>query len=93
MSKSSISQTYAQALQTQNLQNAIAQTGTKIHAKGLVGSAFSFAVSTVFKEAQKPFLLIFNDKEEAAHYLNDLEQLLGENDVLFYPGAIAGLMK
>lgn len=87
MSKSSISQTYAQALQTQNLQNAIAQTGTKIHAKGLVGSAFSFAVSTVFKEAQKPFLLIFNDKEEAAHYLNDLEQLLGENDVLFYPGS------
>ena len=87
MSKSTISQTYVQALQTQNLENAIAQTGTKTHAKGLVGSAFSFLVSTVFKEAQKPFLLIFNDKEEAAHYLNDLEQLLDEKNVLFYPGS------
>ena len=87
MSKSTISQTYLQALQTQNLENAIAQTGTKTHAKGLVGSAFSFLVSTVFKEAQKPFLLIFNDKEEAAHYLNDLEQLLDEKNVLFYPGS------
>jgi hypothetical protein len=35
----------------------------------------------------KPFLLIFNDKEEAAYYLNDLEQLNGEKNVLFYPGS------
>ena len=34
-----------------------------------------------------PFLLILNDKEEAAYYLNDLEQLIGEKDVLFYPGS------
>lgn len=95
MSKSRISQTYAQALQTQNLQNAIAQTEPfdsaqdkpKTYIKGLVGSAFSFMLSSVYKEVQKPFLLIFNDKEEAAHYLNDLEQLLSEKDVLFYPGS------
>jgi len=31
--------------------------------------------------------LIFNDKEEAAYYLNDLEQFLNANDVLFYPGS------
>ncbi len=87
MSKSTISQTYAQALQTQNLQNAISQTENKTHLKGLVGSAFSFVISSVFKQAQKPFLLVFNDKEEAAHYLNDLEQLLTDKDVLFYPGS------
>lgn len=87
MSKSRISQTYTQALQTQNLQNAIAQSESKTHVKGLVGSAFSFVVSSVYKAIQKPFLLIFNDKEEAAHYLNDLEQLLSEKDVLFYPGS------
>ncbi len=28
-----------------------------------------------------------NDKEEAAYVLNDLEQLIGETDVLFYPGS------
>ncbi|MFV9549610.1 transcription-repair coupling factor [Algibacter sp. PT7-4] len=87
MSKTSISQTYLQALQTQNLQNTMAQIGAKTHVKGLVGSSFSFVISSLFKTAQKPFLLVFNDKEEAAHYLNDLEQLLNDKDVLFYPGS------
>ncbi|WP_371807796.1 transcription-repair coupling factor [Lutibacter sp. B1] len=53
----------------------------------LVGSSLSFVISETFKKAEKPFLLIFNDKEEAAYYLNDLEQLLNDNDVLFYPGS------
>tara|TARA_R110002049_G_scaffold285400_1_gene466285 strand:+ start:30057 stop:33410 length:3354 start_codon:yes stop_codon:yes gene_type:complete len=87
VSTSSLSQTYAQTLQTQNLQTAIAQTQLKTHLKGLVGSSFSFVVSSVFKTADKPFLLVFNDKEEAAFYLNDLEQLCGDKDVLFYPGS------
>jgi transcription-repair coupling factor (superfamily II helicase) len=33
------------------------------------------------------FLVVLNDKEEAAYYLNDLEQMIGEQDVLFYPGS------
>ncbi|WP_394344029.1 transcription-repair coupling factor [Seonamhaeicola maritimus] len=74
-------------MQTQNLQNAIAQSQSKTHLKGLVGSSFSYVISCVFKTAEKPFLLVFNDKEEAAHYLNDLEQLLNDKDVLFYPGS------
>ena len=95
MSKTSLSKTYLQALQTQNLQKYIAQTQSfdsaqdklKTHLKGLVGSSFSFVISSVFKEANKPFLIVFNDKEEAAFYLNDLEQLCGDKDVLFYPGS------
>jgi len=53
----------------------------------LTGSSLSFVLSDAFRDAVKPFLLIFNDKEEAAYYLNDLEQLIGEKDVLFYPGS------
>jgi transcription-repair coupling factor (superfamily II helicase) len=53
----------------------------------LVGSSLSFVISETFKKADKPYLLIFNDKEEAAYYLNDLEQLLGDKNVLFYPGS------
>ena len=41
----------------------------------------------LLKKLDKPYLLIFNDKEEAAYYLNDLEQLLGDKNVLFYPGS------
>ena len=95
MSKTRLSQTYAQSLQMQKLQTAIAQTELldsdhnkpKTHIKGLVGSSFSLVVTEIFKQADKPFLLIFNDKEEAAFYLNDLEVLLNDKDVLFYPGS------
>ena len=103
MSKSHLSQTYAQTLQTQNLQIAIAknqpfdgvysersrsaQDKPKLHLKGLVGSSLSFIISETFKQSEAPFLLVFNDKEEAAFYLNDLELLLNDKDVLFYPGS------
>ena len=87
MSKAFISQRYLQALQLQNLQNAIAQIETKTHLKGLVGSSFSMVIAESFKTADKPFLVVFNDKEEAAYFLNDLEQLINDKDVLFYPGS------
>lgn len=95
MSKSQISQQYEQILQQQNLQYLIGHTQQintdteqpKLYVKGLVGSAFSFVIASAFKQLDRPFLLVFNDKEEAAHYLNDLEQLLNEKDVLFYPGS------
>lgn len=58
-----------------------------IQLKGLLGSSFSFVFQAIFKQSDKPFLLIFNEKEEAAYYLNDLEQMIGANDVLFYPSS------
>jgi transcription-repair coupling factor (superfamily II helicase) len=58
-----------------------------IQVKGLLGSSFSFVFQAIFKQSDKPFLLIFNEKEEAAYYLNDLEQMIGANDVLFYPSS------
>jgi len=90
MSKTIIAQKFAQLSPQQELQKSIAQPKelrARIHAKGLIGSSLSFMVSEAFKTNEKPFLLIFNDKEEAAYHLNDLEQLVGEKNVLFYPGS------
>src|SRR5690606_31964157 len=90
LTKTPISQLFAQSPQLGKLRDAIAQSQNdpaKINLKGLVGSSLSFVVSEAFKSADAPFLLILNDKEEAAYHLNDLEQLIGENDVLFYPGS------
>jgi len=90
MSKSVIAQSFAQSPQHQELRESLVSSekiDSKIQLKGLVGSSFSFVTANAFKEADKPFLLIFNDKEEAAYYLNDLEQLLGDKNVLFYPGS------
>ncbi|MBQ4818949.1 transcription-repair coupling factor [Aquimarina sp. MMG016] len=87
MSKTLITQTFAQSPQLQKLGNAIAQSETKTHLQGLIGSSLSFVIENAFQKADKPFLCVFNDKEEAAYYLNDLEQLLGDKNVLFYPGS------
>ena len=83
MSKSIIAQSFAQSPQQQELRGTLVsfdaaqddkkkKDHSKIHLKGLVGSALSFVVANAFKEAERPFLLVFNDKEEAAYYLNDL---------------------
>ncbi|MDT0539033.1 transcription-repair coupling factor [Croceitalea sp. P059] len=97
MTKTGILELFEQSPQLRKLRDAISNTTTssevekssnqKISLKGLTGSALSFAVSHVFKASENPFLIILNDKEEAAYYLNDLEQLIGETDVLFYPGS------
>lgn len=90
MSKATIAQNFARSLSQQKLRDSLALSSKnhqKIHLKGLIGSAFSFAVANAFEEGDLPFLLVFNDKEEAAYYLNDLEQLVGEKNVLFYPGS------
>ncbi|MEC3964234.1 transcription-repair coupling factor [Flagellimonas halotolerans] len=98
MTKTPISQLFEQSPPLGKLREIIAQTVTssavdksfanqKTNIKGLVGSSLSFVVSEAFKSAESPFLLILNDKEEAAYHLNDLEQLIGEKDVLFYPGS------
>jgi len=65
----------------------------QIEISNLAGSSLSMVISSVFSSTEKPLLLICNDKEEAAYYLNDLEQLLDadkgskKDDVLFYPGS------
>nr|WP_297786826.1 transcription-repair coupling factor [uncultured Allomuricauda sp.] len=94
MTKTPISQLFEQSPQIGKLRDTIAQTqdspsgsSEKINIKGLVGSSLSFVIAETFKSTDAPFLLILNDKEEAAYHLNDLEELLGEKDVLFYPGS------
>lgn len=87
MSKAAIISAYEKAEKNSQIATYLLQKESKIQLKGLVGSAISFVVNALFKKTQLPFLLVLNDKEEAAYYLNDLEQLIGNQDVLFYPGS------
>lgn len=87
MSKSAISQLFSQSLQLQQLQNAISENEKNISITGLSGSATSFFIAEAFKKTDVPYLVILEDKEEAAYVLNDIEQFLGDKDVLFYPGS------
>ncbi len=61
------------------------QTNSKIRIENTGQSALSFFLSSIYKTEEKPLLLIFDNKEEAAYYYNDFEQIIGEDKVLFFP--------
>ena len=87
MSQASIYTTYLHSTKVRQIVDTLENPLTKLQLKGLSGSSLSFIFQAIFKQSEKPFLLIFNEKEEAAYYLNDLEQIIGANDVLFYPSS------
>lgn len=58
----------------------------KFHLKNLVGAQTAMIASHSIQKIRRPQLFIFNDKEEAAYFLNDLETLL-QKKVLFYPSS------
>ncbi len=88
MSKTALYKTYDNAAKTQQIVARLLENNqVKMQLSGLLGSALSFVIRSVFKKTELPFLIVLNNKEEAAYYLNDLEQMIGEQDVLFYPGS------
>lgn len=87
MSQAALFNKYDSSAKLIRIAQSLEQKGQKLQLRGLVGSSLSFVVRSLFKKSELPFLLVLSDKEEAAYYLNDLEQLIGEDDVLFYPGS------
>ena len=87
MSKQEIVNQYQESVKVKQILKQIQLDKNQIQITNLVGSSMSFVISETFKKDDKSYLLIFNDKEEAAYHLNDLEQLLDQKNVLFYPGS------
>lgn len=86
MSKSDIISIYDKSPKIAVLESTFAAR-QKAQMTGLVGSSLSFVANSLFKKSELPFLILFSNKEEAAYYLNDLEQLINTEDVLFYPSS------
>jgi len=60
--------------------------GSKVHLKGLIGSAASLIPSGVIENSSVPHLFVLNDKEEAAYFLNDLQSIFPSGyRILFFP--------
>ncbi len=53
--------------------------------QGLNGSALSLFIESTFSYFKKPHLIVCSNKEKAAYLLNDLENLIPNNKVLFFP--------
>ena len=87
MSIKSLLHRYDSSPKIKQIGESLEVDGQKIQLNGLLGSALSFVIQSLFKHSNHPFLVLLNDKEEAAYFLNDLEKMIGEEDVLFYPGS------
>ena len=87
MSKQEIVNRYQESVKVKQVLKQIQKDKNQIQITNLVGSSMSLVISETFKKDDKSYLLVFNDKEEAAYHLNDLEQLLTQKRVLFYPGS------
>jgi len=87
LSKQEIVNQYQESVKVKQILKQIQLDKNQIQITNLVGSLMSFVISETFKKDDKSYLLILNDKEEAAYHLNDLEQLLDQKNVLFYPGS------
>lgn len=60
-------------------------THSKIRIKGLHGSLDAVVFAAVFKSVRSNHVIIAQDKDEAAYLVNDLQHLLSEREVLFFP--------
>ena len=52
-----------------------------------MGSGLSFRLAAAFQKQNNSFLLVNENAEQAAYFLNDFERLLNPSDVLFFPAS------
>ncbi len=60
---------------------------TRIHLRGLSGSSKSAFTAFTLNQIQGINLFIFSDKDEAAYFYNDLINLFGDKNILFFPSS------
>lgn len=66
--------------------NALNHPKQRILLQGLSGSGMAFAAQAIILQAKKDHVFIFNEKEEAAYFQNDLEKFQDQGfEVLFFP--------
>lgn len=87
MTKEDLLRKYSESANTTLLSKELAGNAVRMRLKGVIGSGASFIVAATYQHSYKTHLLILGDKEEAAYFLNDLENLLGSEQVLFFPAS------
>lgn len=88
MTKSDLTHFFSKANPVQPLLSLIEDNNPKSFLiKGLIGSSKSLYTVQLFKSSERPLVFISKDKETAAYYLNELEDFVGKDQVLFYPGS------
>ena len=64
-----------------------APPGEKIHAKGLIGSGKTILLANLYKVSPQNFVALLQDREEAAYFYDDLNNLGFSGNTLFFPSS------
>ena len=75
------------SLNLQKLQTSIDKSESNIILKGLYGSSKSFLINSLFSNSNKNIYWILENKESAGYHFNDLEGLINENQLYFFPSS------
>ena len=62
-----------------------ASTSGSLHLQNIHGSLDAVLFAAVHKSTRANHLIILHDKEEASYFQNDLQNLLGKAEILFFP--------
>ncbi len=57
----------------------------RVHCKGIVGSLDAVLAAALCRQDSQTHVFILHEKEEAAYFLNDLQNLLPDKEILFFP--------
>lgn len=77
----------------QAMQKCLDSGASPIALDGLRGSAPAVMLGALALGAGRPFLFVLNDEEEAGYFYNDLNRLLGAEQVYFFPSSYRRAVK
>ncbi len=72
----------------QTIDQRLSDKGDKLphlQCKGIVGSLDAVLAVALFQQNPRTHVFILHEKEEAAYFLNDLQNLLPDKEILFFP--------
>lgn len=86
MNISELAKNYTESPKTLAFSTALKTESARLTLRGIVGSGLAFVAQAIIKQSTRDHLFIFNDKEEAAYFLNDLQKFEGKEFITaFYP--------
>ena len=79
---------YAKSPQTAALTKLISDdTVRTAHIEGALASAMPVLFASVARSVERTYLFVLDDAEEAGYFYHDLTQMLGNDNVLFFPSS------
>jgi len=85
--KKHINSLYSKHPNFEKFRKEIGKNNAKIHIRGLLGSSKNIFAAQVFAQIKQTTLIILDDKEEAAYFFNDLNNLLEPDSAYLLPSS------